>query len=144
MEKEQAKAGDTVHVHYTGTLDDGSVFDSSREREPLRLELGSGQVIAGFDQAVTGMRRGDTRSVHIEAGDAYGPRRDDLLVEVERSAFPSGIEPEIGQRLQMSQGPGQTAIVTVTGVSEERVTLDANHPLAGKDLTFELELVRIE
>ncbi len=140
----QVTAGDTVRVHYTGRLDDGSVFDSSEGREPLRFEVGSGQVIGGFDEAVTGMESGETKTVRIPAEEAYGERRDDLLLDVERSAFPSSIEPEVGQRLQMSQGPGQPAVVTVTEVTEERVRLDANHPLAGEALTFELELVSIE
>jgi peptidylprolyl isomerase len=140
----EAKTGDTVRVHYTGRLDDGSVFDSSREREPLSFQLGSGQVISGFDDAITGMLQGETKTVRIPADDAYGQRRPELMLEVERSAFPDTIEPEVGQRLQMSQGPGQATVVTVAEVAEERVTLDANHPLAGEDLTFDLELVGID
>lgn len=140
---EQAKAGDTVRVHYTGRLDDGSVFDSSRGREPLEFTLGGGQVIAGFDDAVTGMAPGQEKTVTIPSEQAYGPRRDEMRVQVERSQFPSDIEPQVGQRLQMSQG-GQVAVVTITEVSDDQVTLDANHPLAGQDLTFDLELVSID
>lgn len=140
---EQAKAGDTVRVHYTGRLDDGSVFDSSRGREPLEFTLGGGQVIAGFDDAVTGMAPGQEKTVTIPSEQAYGPRRDEMKVQVERSQFPSDIEPQVGQRLQMSQG-GQVAVVTITEVSDDQVTLDANHPLAGQDLTFDLELVSID
>jgi peptidylprolyl isomerase len=139
----QAKSGDMVSVHYTGRLDDGTVFDSSEGREPLRFEVGSGQVIAGFDEAITGMGEGETKTVRIPSEEAYGERRDELMLEVERSAFPPTIEPEVGQRLQMSQGPGQAAVVTVTDVSAESVRLDANHPLAGEALTFELKLVEI-
>jgi peptidylprolyl isomerase len=139
----QARTGDMVSVHYTGRLDDGSVFDSSQGREPLRFEVGSGQVIAGFDEAVTGMMAGETKTVRIPSAEAYGERREELMLEVERSAFPSNLQPEVGQRLQMSQGPGQNAIVTVTEVTDESVRLDANHPLAGQALTFELELVEI-
>jgi peptidylprolyl isomerase len=140
----EARQGDRVSVHYIGRLGDGSVFDTSKEREPLSFEVGSGQVIPGFDEAVSGMRAGERKTVTIPSESAYGPRRDELLLQVEKSAFPEEIEPEVGQRLQMSQGPGQVAIVTITDVREESVTLDANHPLAGEDLTFELELVRID
>lgn len=139
----KASAGDTVQVHYTGTLDDGSVFDSSRAREPLEFTVGSGQVIAGFDDAVTGMSPGDEKTVRIPAEDAYGARRDDLTFTVGREQFPDDLDPEPGQQLQMSQ-EGQVAVVTVAEVSGEGVTLDANHPLAGRDLTFDLQLVGIK
>ena len=136
----KAKQGDTVQVHYTGTLDDGRVFDSSEGRDPLEFTLGSGQVIKGFDAAVEGMSPGDSRLVTIPAGEAYGARRDDLVAVVERSQFPDDMDPEVGQQLQVSQD-GQTYVVTVTDVDVESVTLDANHPLAGQNLTFELQLV---
>ena len=139
---EQAKTGDTVRVHYTGRLEDGNVFDSSQGREPLEFTLGSGQVIPGFDEAVTGMAPGDERTVTIPSDQAYGPRRDEMMVRVERDQFPDNMEPEVGQQLQVSQG-GQVAVVTVAGISDEGVTLDANHPLAGKDLIFDLQLVEI-
>lgn len=138
----QAQNGDTVLVHYTGKLDDGTVFDSSQDREPLEFTLGSGQVIAGFDDAVTGMETGSSRMITIPADQAYGARRDELLLQVDRSQFPDNASPEVGQQFQMSQG-GQTLVVNVTNVAADQVTLDANHPLAGKDLTFQLELVGI-
>lgn len=137
-----AKAGDTVRVHYTGRLEDGEVFDSSQGRQPIEFQLGSGQVIAGFESAVTGMEPGQSRTVTIPANEAYGPHRDENVVSVPRTQFPDDIEPSVGQQLQMSQG-GQVYRVTVTDVGDETVSLDANHPLAGRDLTFELELVEI-
>jgi FKBP-type peptidyl-prolyl cis-trans isomerase 2 len=137
-----ADAGDTVQVHYTGKLEDGSVFDSSRGRDPLEFTLGSGHVIEGFDSAVAGMAPGEEKTVTIPADNAYGGRRDELVFEVERSQLPDTIEPEVGQQLQMSQN-GQVAIVTIADVTADGVKLDANHPLAGRDLTFELELVEV-
>lgn len=141
---ENAQAGNTVRVHYTGKLDDGTVFDSSEGREPLEFTLGSGQVINGFDEAVSGMSVGETRSARIAADDAYGQRRDDLLLEVDRQQIPEGIDLEVGTQLQLQQGDGQTVPVTVADLGNESVTLDANHPLAGQDLIFELELVEVE
>lgn len=140
---EQAKSGDTVKVHYTGKLEDGTVFDSSRGRDPLEFELGAGQVIPGFEEAVAGMKPGEEKSVTIPADEAYGPRRDEMVVKVDREQFPDHIEPQPGQQLQMVQN-GQAMVVTVQDVSEENVILDANHPLAGKDLNFDLELVKID
>ena len=137
-----AQNGDTVRVHYTGTLGDGSVFDSSRGREPLEFQLGTGQVIPGFDSAVTGLEPGQERRVTIPSDQAYGPRRDEMIVTVGREVFPPSIDPQVGQMLQMSQGD-QALRVTVTDVSDAGVTLDANHPLAGQDLTFDIELVEI-
>ena len=139
----KAQNGSTVRVHYTGKLDDGTVFDSSRGRDPLEFKLGSGQVIRGFDDAITGMNPGESKTVTIPAADAYGPRRDELLLRVDRSQFPEGVEPQVGQQFQMSQGE-QSFVVNVAEVQDEHVTLDANHPLAGRDLTFELELVETE
>lgn len=138
----QAQTGDTVRVHYTGKLGDGEVFDSSQGRDPLEFTLGEGKVIAGFDEAVAGMQPGDEKTVVIPADQAYGPRREEMMGEVPRAQFPPNIEPQVGQQLQMQQG-GQNFVVTVADVSDEVVRLDANHPLAGKDLTFELELVDI-
>ncbi len=140
----EAKAGDTVRVHYTGTLDDGSVFDSSEGREPLEFTVGAGQVIAGFDEAVTGMQPGDEKQVTIPSDQAYGGRRDDLVLVVDRAQFPPGLNPEVGQQLQVSQGDAGSFVVTVREVSEDAVVLDANHPLAGEDLTFQLRLVDID
>lgn len=138
----QAKSGDTVRVHYTGRLEDGSVFDSSEGREPLEFVLGAQQVIPGFEAAVDGLSPGEERSVSIPADRAYGPRREEMVLTVGRDQFPDEIRPEVGQQLQMSQD-GQVAIVTITGVSDAEVTLDANHPLAGKDLLFDVQLVEI-
>lgn len=139
----QAKSGDTVKIHYTGTLDDGSQFDSSAGRDPLEFTVGSGQVIPGFDQAVEGMAVGDTKTVNIPAEDAYGPRHDQMVQDVPKSALPDDLKPEVGMTLQ-AQGPdGQFLDLTVTAVEEESITVDGNHPLAGKALKFDLELVEI-
>ncbi len=140
----QAKNGDTVQVHYTGTLDDGTEFDSSVGREPLVFTLGTGQVIAGFDQAVMGMQPGETKRVNIPADEAYGEYEEDLVFEVASEQLPSGFTPSLGEQYQMQQPDGQVVVVTVSEISPDGVTLDANHPLAGQDLTFELELVGIE
>lgn len=137
-----AKTGDKVRVHYTGTLDDGEVFDSSRGRDPIEFEIGSGQVIAGFDDAVSGLAPGEERRVTIPAERAYGPHREDNVITVDREQIPDGMSPTVGQQLQMTRGEQQFR-VTVTGVTDETVELDANHPLAGRDLTFEVELVEI-
>ncbi len=141
----QAKAGDTVQVQYTGKLADGTVFDSSVGKDPLQFTLGSGQVIPGFDKAVTGMRVGENKTVTIPAADAYGERRDNLVGEVPMTRLPSGMTPQVGMQLQSTQKDGSTMVVTITKVTDNTsVTIDANHPLAGKDLTFELELVKIQ
>jgi peptidylprolyl isomerase len=137
------RSGDTVKVHYTGRLRDGRVFDSSRQREPLELTVGEGQVIPMFEEALTAMEPGEERTVAIPAEQAYGPRRAELLVSVDRAQFPQHIEPAVGQELQVRRGGGDTAIVRVADVSDEQVTLDTNHPLAGEDLTFDLELVEV-
>ena len=138
----QASTGDTVRVHYTGTLSDGSVFDSSRGRDPLEFTLGEGRVIAGFDDAVSGMEPGEERQVIIPAAEAYGEHRSELVFPVPRSQFPEGMEPEAGLEVQITQGD-QRAVARITEVADETVTLDANHPLAGKELTFDLQLVEI-
>jgi peptidylprolyl isomerase len=139
----QAKTGDSVQVHYTGKLDDGTEFDSSMGRDPLKFALGSGQVIAGFDQAVQGMKVGENKSVRIPAEDAYGPRHEQLIQEVPKSALPDDIQPQVGMPLQ-SRGPdGRTLRLVVTAVAEETITVDGNHPLAGEALNFDIELVEI-
>ncbi len=139
----QAKSGDTVKVHYTGTLADGSQFDSSQGRDPLEFTLGGGNVIPGFDQGVTGMAVGETKTIHIPAEESYGPRHDHLTQDVPRSAMPTDIELEQGMVLN-AQGPeGQTLNFTVVEFDDQSVKVDGNHPLAGKDLTFALELVAI-
>ena len=138
-----AKSGDTVHIHYTGKLDDGTTFDSSSGRDPLSFELGSGQVIAGFDKAVEGMAVGDNKSVKIEANEAYGERHEQLVQQVPKNALPDEIKPEVGMQLQSQSPDGQTMQLTVTEVADESITVDANHPLAGQDLNFDIELVKI-
>jgi peptidylprolyl isomerase len=140
----QAKDGDTVKIHYTGTLDDGTVFDSSEGREPLQFTLGSGQVIAGFEEAVRGMDSGEKKKVTIPADKAYGQRNEEMIIQAPRDQVPPDINPEVGQQLQMAGPDGQTIIVQVTEVTDDHITLDANPPLAGKDLTFDIELVGIE
>lgn len=137
---QSARPGHIVQIHYTGTLEDGSVFDSSEGREPLEFRLGEGQVIPGFEEAVSGMAPGDERRVTIPADQAYGPKREDLVLVVDRAEMPDEIRPEVGQQLQLNQD-GQAFVVTITDVSPENVTLDANHPLAGETLTFDLQLV---
>lgn len=138
-----AKQGDTVHVHYTGRLDDGTVFDSSSGREPLQFTIGEGQVIPGFEQAVDGMTVGEKTAAQIPPEAAYGPRSDELVLSVQRDRFPDAVVPEVGQRFTMTTEDGQQVPVTVTETAPESVTIDANHPLAGKKLTFDLELVEI-
>ena len=140
----QAKSGDTVQIHYTGTLDDGTQFDSSQGRDPLEFEVGSGQVIPGFDKAVEGMAVGDSKSVRIEADEAYGPRHDQLVQEVDRSVLPDDLNPETGMALQSSSPDGQVTQFMVTGVTDDTITVDANHPLAGQALSFDIELVEIK
>jgi peptidylprolyl isomerase len=138
-----AQQGDTVRVHYRGTLDDGREFDASFGREPLEFTLGAGEVIAGFDRAVTGLAPGQSRTAHLSAEEAYGPYREEMVLKVPREQFPAGITPEAGQQLELAQEDGRRIPVLVAAVSEDTVTLDANHPLAGRDLTFEVELVEI-
>ncbi|MDZ7773686.1 MAG: peptidylprolyl isomerase [Balneolaceae bacterium] len=139
----QVEDGNTVKVHYTGTLDDGTVFDTSREREPLEFTLGNGQLIPGFEKAVIGMEVGESTEVSIESDDAYGERRDDLELDVSMSDLPDDIDPQVGMQLQMQQQDGNAIPVQITEVKDESVTLDANHPLAGQDLNFEIELIEI-
>lgn len=139
----QAKVGDTVKVHYTGKLEDGTEFDTSVNGDPLQFKLGGEQVIAGFEQAVVGMSPGEEKSTKIEADEAYGPYRDEMVLTVERDSFPPNIDPAVGQMLEMRYGDDQTIGVRVIEVSDAGVTLDANHPLAGEDLLFDIQLVEI-
>jgi peptidylprolyl isomerase len=136
-----ARHGDTVHVHYTGRLDDGTVFDSSEGRDPLAFTVGSGQVIPGFDEAVAGMSPGDTKTVRIEVDEAYGARRDDLVLEIGKEQLPDGLEPHVGMELAIRGDDGRQLPVLVTEVRDAAIVLDANHPLAGQPLTFDLTLV---
>lgn len=139
----QVKTGDTVHIHYTGTLNDGTTFDSSEGREPLTFEVGSGQIIPGLDSAIPGMTVGDKKTVSVACDDAYGQMNPAMRQDVPRADIPAEIPLEVGSRLQMQTQDGQVIPVTVAAVEEESVTLDANHPLAGEDLTFNIELVKI-
>ena len=139
----QAKSGDTVKIHYAGTLDDGTEFDSSAGREPLEFAIGSGQVIPGFDNAVDGMTVGDSKTVTIPAGEAYGERHDQLVQQVPRTSLPDDMKPEIGMQLQSQAPDGQIMNLVITEVEVESITVDANHPLAGQSLAFAIELVEI-
>jgi len=139
----QATAGNTVKIHYKGTLEDGSQFDSSEGRDPLEFELGSGQVIPGFEQAVEGMAVGESKSVTIAPEDAYGPRVEQAIQEVPKSVLPAELVPEVGMALQAQNQEQQPVRLTVTAVGEEAITVDGNHPLAGKTLNFDISLVEI-
>lgn len=139
----QAKAGDKVRIHYTGKLDDGTQFDSSEGRDPLEFELGAGNVIPGFDEAVDGMAVGENKSVSIQPEKAYGPRHDQLVQQVPKSALPEEIEPAVGMQLQTQTPDGQPMPLIVTEVSDDEITVDGNHPLAGQALNFDIELVEI-
>ena len=141
---QQAKQGDTVLVHYRGTLDDGSEFDSSAGTDPLSFTIGAGEVIPGFEQALEGMETGEKKTQHIPAAEAYGERRDELVFEVGREQMPEGNDIEVGDMLRVGFPDGSSANVQITALDDQSVTLDANHPLAGKNLTFELELVKIQ
>jgi FKBP-type peptidyl-prolyl cis-trans isomerase 2 len=139
----QATAGTTVRFHYTGTLEDGSVFDSSEGRDPLEFQPGSGMIIPGLDRAITGMRAGEEKTVTIPADEAYGPYQADALQDVPRAQIPDEIPLEEGIMLQMQTPDGRAIPVVVAALTETTVTLDANHPLAGKDLTFAVEIVSV-
>ena len=139
----QAKTGDVVKVHYTGKLDDGTVFDSSANREPLEFKIGEGQLIPDFEQAVVGMNPGDAKTIQIASDNAYGPHHEEMVIELDRKDLPENLEPKVDQKLQVRQDSGQEFVVTVTAVTEKSITLDGNHPLAGKDLTFDIQLSEI-
>jgi peptidylprolyl isomerase len=139
----QAKSGDKVRVHYTGRLDEGTQFDSSSGSDPLEFEIGAGQVIPGFEAAIDGMNIGDKVTVTIPCDEAYGPHRDEMVLEAPRTEIPDDLDPKVGQQLQLQHPSGQAIPVVITEVSDETITLDGNHPLAGQDLTFDLELVEI-
>ncbi len=137
------KKGDTIKIHYHGTLSDGSIFDSSKQREPLEFEVGSGMVILGFDDGVMNMKVGDMKTINIPFIEAYGPVQEEMIIDFPRNQFPEDMQPAPGMQLQMSDKSGQNFPVVVVSATDEVVKLDANHPLAGKDLTFELELMEI-
>jgi peptidylprolyl isomerase len=139
----RATAGNQVLFHYTGSLADGTVFDSSNDREPLRVEIGSGQIIPGVDRALAGMAPGDTKTVTVVAAEAYGPHRDELIHEIGRDKLAPGMKVDVGDRLEGTDAAGKRLQLTVIEIDDRSVKLDANHPLAGEDLTFELKLVEI-
>lgn len=139
-----AKKGDKVKVHYHGKLTNGNTFDSSEGREPLEFEIGGGMVIAGFDDGVTGMIIGEKKTINIPADQAYGPKQEEMVMEFPKDRFPSDMVPEVGMQLNMSNGSGQNFPVVIIELKDEIVVLDANHPLAGEELVFDLELVEIE
>jgi peptidylprolyl isomerase len=138
-----AKNGDAVKIHYTGKLDDGTIFDSSLGREPLEFTIGAGHVIPGFEKMVMGMAPGESKSDTIPVDQAYGERRDDMIVHIDRAQLPTDLAPEVGQELYVQQPGGQVLPVLVVDIDDAGITIDANHPLAGQDLTFEIELVSI-
>ena len=140
---QQAKKGDKVKVHYHGKLTSGETFDSSAGREPLEFEVGSGSVILGFDEGVTGMEVGEKKTINIPVEEAYGSRSDDMMIEFPKDRFPQDVEIEQGMQLMMSNGSGQNIPVIVSEIKEGSVILDANHPLAGEELIFDIELVEI-
>lgn len=139
-----ASKGNDVKIHYTGTLEDGTVFDSSREREPLEFTLGEGQLISGFENAVEGMEEGETKTVNLPPEEAYGQPRDELVAVFDKTDFPEHINPEEGMMLQLKAQNDQPMSVRVTDISDDKVTLDGNHPLAGKPLTFEIEVIAVQ
>jgi peptidylprolyl isomerase len=140
----QAKQGDIVTVNYTGALDDGTIFDSSQEHGPLTFTIGEGYMIEGFEQAVIGMSQSETKIIKILAQDAYGPYQQELVAAVEKSQLPVELTPEIGMQLKLGSTQKDSFVATITDITENQVTLDANHPLAGKDLTFQITLVSID
>ena len=139
----QVKKGNTIKVHYTGKLEDGTVFDSSEGREPLEFEVGAGRMIKGFDQGVEGMNLNEEKTITIEAAEAYGDIREDLIIDVPKAQLPPDIKPEVGMELVSQQPDGQQIVVTVKEVKPEAIVIDANHKLAGKDLIFDVKVVEI-
>lgn len=138
------KKGDTVKVHYTGSLEDGSIFDSSENKKPLRFKVGSGQVIQGFDEAVIGMQIGHEKIININSDNAYGPKVKELVVNVEREKFPKNLELKLNKQYKIPYEDGEIRIVRITNISDNIIELDGNHPLAGENLTFKITLVEIE
>ena len=139
----QAKTGDTVRVHYTGRLDDGSTFDTSEGADPLEFKIGAGDVIPGFDEAMVGMRIGESKDVHIAPDDAYGEHNAKLVQKIARDQINLGVKPEVGMKIEMHTPDGTVIPLAISEVTELTLTLDANHPLAGQDLHFSVRLVEI-
>lgn len=140
---EKVKDNDKVSVHYTGTLDNGEVFDTSKDREPLSFTVGQGQMIPGFENAVKGMGLNETKSVTIAPEDAYGELRPEMVQEISKEQLPPDLKPHVGQQLASQLPSGEQIVVTVKEIGDENITIDANHPLAGKELNFEIEVVEI-
>ena len=136
--------GSKVKVHYTGTFDDGEVFDSSRQADPLAFEVGAGEVIPGFEQAVIGIQAGESKQVRLEEDDAYGPYNQEMVIAADSSQFEEGLDPQVGQQFQTQTEDGTPLLLTVIGKEADKITLDANHPMAGKALNFDLEIVEVE
>jgi FKBP-type peptidyl-prolyl cis-trans isomerase 2 len=138
------KQGDKVAVHYRGTLDDGTLFDTSEGREPLEFSVGAGMMIAGFDKGVVGMSLGEKKSIHIPCDEAYGQSNPDAIISLPRADVPADMNPEVGMAMHLSDDQGQIIPVMVVGLTDDTITLDANHALAGKDLNFDIEIVSIK
>lgn len=139
-----AEKGKKVTVHYTGKLKDGKVFESSAGKEPLHFDLGSGKVIPGFENAILGMDEGEKKTVEIAMDNAYGPRREDMIAEFQKTQFPDNLELKTGMVFQLNTGDGQTLPVFITEIKDQTVVVDGNHPLAGHDLVFDIELVSVD
>lgn len=137
------KEGDRVKVHYTGKLEDGTIFDSSRDGTPLEFTVGKAELIKGFDRGVIGMSAGESKTVKIPAEDAYGPHKKERVFEFKRDRSPLDFDPPVGQQVQMQRADGQPVVVTIIDKSDTAFTMDSNHPMAGKNLTFDITLVEI-
>ena len=140
----KAKNGDTVKVHYTGKLDDGTIFDSSEGKDPLQFTIGEGQLLQAFEQGIIGLAEGDKKDIQLTAQQGYGLKQDKLIGKLPLEALPEGLTPEVGMRLQMKTPEDQSIVLKVIEVSDNDITVDANHELAGEDLNFEIELVEIK
>ena len=139
----QAKQGDTVKIHYTGKFENGEIFDSSKDREPLEFTMGERKVIPGFEKGIAGMEVGESKNLTIPPEEAYGTKNQELVIELERNKLPEHIKPEVGMQLQMTQTSGQPVNVVITSLTDDTITIDANHPLAEQTLYFDVELVDI-
>jgi peptidylprolyl isomerase len=139
----EAKQGDTVKVHYTVRLEDGTILGSTTNHEPLQFTIGEGEILPGFEEAIVGMNPGESKTVQVPADGAFGPHQEEMIVVVGRNRLPADLKPKAGESLLFRQEDGKTITVMVTDVSESSVTIDANHPLAGKDLTFDIQFVEI-